>query len=393
MNSAARLEEARRIMVAFAEQTGLTGERNPPRRYLWTDAHAVCNFLSLFRRTNDDQFKRLALDLVDQVHNMLGKHRDDDPRRGWISGLSENEGAKHPTAGGLRIGKKLTERSAREPFNERLEWDRDGQYFHYLTKWMHALCRVAAETQDSRYWIWAVELAQTAHAGFSAAWLPGGKKGLYWKMSIDLSRPQIPSAGLHDPLDGYITYQEIGLCAQPFLNEIGDHILNDEIDDAATLIQAQHWSTSDPLGIGGLLFDCCRVSQLIVGGQLETTELLEALIGDAQRSLVAFTRELPLNHPPEHRLAFRELGLSIGLQAILKLEAVFDGKPNLFLGHVKTGLQNLNQFVPLGDALERFWRDSRNWRVPSWMDHQDINMVTLATSLVPDEFLSVSANS
>jgi hypothetical protein len=43
-------------------------------------------------------------------------------------------GAAHPTRGGLRIGKKLPERRPGEAFQERLEWERDGQYFHYLTK-------------------------------------------------------------------------------------------------------------------------------------------------------------------------------------------------------------------------------------------------------------------
>ena len=28
---------------------------------------------------------------------------------------------------------------------------------------------------------------------------------MYWKMSIDLTRPQVSSMGQHDPLDGYIT--------------------------------------------------------------------------------------------------------------------------------------------------------------------------------------------
>jgi hypothetical protein len=37
---------ASELMQAFAERTGLTGSR-PQRRYLWTDAFAVCNFLGL----------------------------------------------------------------------------------------------------------------------------------------------------------------------------------------------------------------------------------------------------------------------------------------------------------------------------------------------------------
>jgi hypothetical protein len=87
----------------------------------------------------EPHYGELALRLVDQVHHVLGRHRPEDPRTGWISGLPEAEGEAHPTRGGLRIGKPLPERSAEGPFDERLEWDRDGQYFHYLTKWMHAL--------------------------------------------------------------------------------------------------------------------------------------------------------------------------------------------------------------------------------------------------------------
>lgn len=147
------------IMQAFAERTGLSPATIQPRRYLWTDAYAVCNYLSLFRRTGEPHYERLALALIEQVHQTLGRHRADDPRSGWISGLDEVQGARHPTAGGLRIGKPLNERGRHERADEALEWDRDGQYFHYLTKWMHALCRAAAVTGDARYQRWAAELA------------------------------------------------------------------------------------------------------------------------------------------------------------------------------------------------------------------------------------------
>ena len=75
-------------------------------------------------------------------------------------------GRQHPTKGGLRIGKPLTERQLGEPIDERLEWDRDGQYFHYLTKWMHALCRAAFVTGNSAYIEQALELAEAAFNGF-----------------------------------------------------------------------------------------------------------------------------------------------------------------------------------------------------------------------------------
>src|SRR3990172_13072887 len=99
-----RTEQAIELMVRFAERTGLTSAR-PPRRYLWTDAFAVCNFLALGRATGDASYSELALRLVEQVHRTLGRHRPDDGRRGWISGLPDREGEAHPTRGGLRIRK------------------------------------------------------------------------------------------------------------------------------------------------------------------------------------------------------------------------------------------------------------------------------------------------
>jgi hypothetical protein len=142
----------REIMTEFAGLTGLSpAGRVQPRRYLWTDAFAVCNFLGLYRQTRDEKYREFALGLVDQVHNLLGRHRDDDPRSGWISGLDEQEGRMHPTKGGLRIGKEMNERGPADYFDEVLEWDRDGQYYHYLTKWMHALNRVTRATGDSTY--------------------------------------------------------------------------------------------------------------------------------------------------------------------------------------------------------------------------------------------------
>ena len=200
------------LMIEFARRTGLSPAAETPRRYLWTDAFAVCNYLGLYGHTGDQRYKDLALDLVNQVHHTLGRHREDGSRSGWISGLGDQEGERHPTIGGLRIGKAMNERGHEDPYEEVLEWDRDGQYFHYLTKWMHALNRVSRVTGDPIYNQWAAELAKTAHARFTYVPFFGGRKRLYWKMSIDLSRPLVPSMGQHDPLDGYITYSQLQSC-------------------------------------------------------------------------------------------------------------------------------------------------------------------------------------
>jgi hypothetical protein len=119
------------------------------------------------------------------------------------------EGDKHPTRGGLRIGKEINERSPNEPSNERLEWDRDGQYYHYLTKWMHALNKTSMITGNIKYIEWAMELAKTAHKYFTYLSNQGIRKRMYWKVSIDLNRALVPSMGQQDPLDGYLTYNEI----------------------------------------------------------------------------------------------------------------------------------------------------------------------------------------
>ena len=38
------------FMKEFANNTGLEPENNNPKRYLWTDAFAVCNFLELYNQ-------------------------------------------------------------------------------------------------------------------------------------------------------------------------------------------------------------------------------------------------------------------------------------------------------------------------------------------------------
>jgi hypothetical protein len=45
--------------------------------------------------------------------------------------------------------------------------------------------------------------------------------------------------------------------------------------------------------------------------------------------------------------------------------------------------------VPLADAIERFWMDGSNRKAGTWTGNQEINMVMLATSLAPEEFLAV----
>jgi hypothetical protein len=213
MQSADKEAAAARLMSEFAKRTGLTSA-GPPHRYLWTDAFAVINFLSLLQKTRNQHYGDLARVLIEQVHQVLGHHRPDDARRGWLSRLAQQEGAEHPTAGGLRIGKSLPERGADEPPNARLEWDRDGQYFHYLTKWMDALSRAAVILKETRFHRHAVELAKCIFPHFLHTTHSGEPIGLAWKMSIDLARAQVSGMNPHDALDGYVTFRQLNDAAQ-----------------------------------------------------------------------------------------------------------------------------------------------------------------------------------
>ena len=378
-----------RLMREFAYRTGLDPVGKAPRRYLWTDAFAVCNFLELHRQTGEASWRELSLRLVNQVHHTLGRHRADDPRSGWISGLNETEGELHPTSGGLRIGKQENERRPGEPPDERREWGRDGQYYHYLTKWMHALHRVSRVTGDRTYDKWALELAQTTHERFSYRPSWGVAKRLYWKMSIDLSRPLVSSMGQHDPLDGLVTYSELQAAAGQGTTSLPD--LQAGITELAVLCRDQEWGTDDPLGIGGLLFDASRVAQLTVAGCFGIGGLLEKVVDAALAGLELYEEGTVLEPPAEHRLAFRELGLSIGLHSVRQLQSLVQDHSALFeqKGSLPAGLAALTGYLPIGERIESFWMDETNQRAASWTGHREINMVMLATSLAPGGFIII----
>lgn len=374
---ATREADARTLLDRFAVATGvITGSE--PRRYLWTDAFAGCTWVGL------GQIDR-ATTLVDQVHHVLGRHRPDDPRTGWISGLGEAEGERHPVAGGLRIGKPLPERGPEDPYDRRLEWDRDGQYFHYLTQWMRALERVSQATGDDRYHAWATELAEVAFHRFSRGAPPAN--GLYWKMNIDLSRPVVPSMGHHDPLDGYVVLSSIR--DGPFDRDTGPEAsarLDGAIDALADMVDASRLATDDPLGTGSLLTNAWFLARVTRRGQPRRQLILERVLDAAEESLATVRRSRLLDLPATQRLAFRELGLAIGLAAVSRLAngEAWDDDP---LPAVVYAAEPLAGWGHLRSSIQEFWLKPDNRGAPTWADHEDINTVMLATSLAPEGYL------
>ena len=376
-----RIESAKELMLMFAQRTSIEESGAAPVRYLWTDAFAVCNYWGLYRLDGDRRYRELAEKLIGEVHRVLGRYREDDTRNGWLSGLDEEEGRQHPTAGGLRIGKKLPERETDAPYDEQKEWDQDGQYFHYLTKWMLALYRSYQETKKESYLIWAVELASVAYEKFSYL-TPEGVRRLYWKMRTDLSAPLVTSMGQHDALDGYIVY---GLLEEGIKSAgLGDrYSLNTEREGLWQMLSSMQMATTDALGIGGLFSGTALALELRekTGEEdrlaaLSTEMLYYGLIGTQQ-----LLGTESLHYPAQYRLAFRELGLAIGLEGI----RYYHNTIRKLLTDPKIE-EAINKYLPLAEALEEFWLEPSNQETETWQAHRDINEVMLATALVPDGF-------
>jgi len=208
-------------------------------------------------------------------------------------------------------------------------------------------------------------------------------------MSIDLSYPLVPSMGQHDPLDGWITYKQLQATAAEFSEAPAD--LEAEIHDMTDLCRGKSWATEDPLGIGGLLVDACKLVQLTANDDLAANGLLPELLDASLWGLNVFMAGKPLKMAAEQRLAFRELGLAIGLQAVDMMGDLMQAKPDMFGGHqqVSAQIERLQNFIPLGETIAMFWLEPHNRNSRIWDEHRDINSVMLATSLMPEGYLEL----
>ncbi|KAL1712959.1 hypothetical protein EV715DRAFT_296547 [Schizophyllum commune] len=145
-------------MRASVARKGLEPLSALPRRYLWTDAFASFNLITLHRQ---------------------GLGENGSGSKGWLTELSEKGGAAHFTRGGLRIGKPLPEHQVGELPDYELKWDQDGQYFH--SKWLHDLAVMARATSETLYLVWTIEFAKAVHPRFTHS---GGTR-MHCKMSVD----------------------------------------------------------------------------------------------------------------------------------------------------------------------------------------------------------------
>jgi len=194
--------------------------------------------------------------------------------------------------------------------------------------------------------------------------------------------------GQHAPLDGFITYNELQNRYKFNINNPNSNIVA-EIIDMKTICNGINMITNDPLGIGGLLSDSYRIVQLLISGELNYPELLKRVLNSVSTSLKLYVAENHLTYPSDYRLAFRELGLSIGLKGLKKVMECL--KENQFFAKSSFYHQfkPLNEYLYLGNSIEEFWKDKKNRKNTVWRDHNDINTVMLATTIIPEGFLKL----
>lgn len=231
------IEAMKRVYGNFEKDiTALTNYAFPPNphghngRYLWTDAFAVCNFISLYRVTRDSRYLVLAERLVQVVHDVLGSTRDQTRR---LPGASE----QHPLQGGLRIGKIAAS-----------GMDSDGQYYHYLTVWMFALNRLSKVTNKAVYNDLGIELVQSIHPKFVAYTEGRPCPKIVWKMNTDLTDVLVSHEGNMDAAQGYLAYTLLQEA-----NRQEPDILSKEINDLKIIVEnhvPRRSRHKDPLDLG-----------------------------------------------------------------------------------------------------------------------------------------------
>jgi len=300
-------------------------------RYLWTDAFGVCNYITLYCETKDQIYLDQADALIKDVHDTLGKDRSLKER------LGKSTDAR-PLLGGLRIGKVDPEGTS----------DGDGQYFHYLTKWMYALNKMSAVKNEPKYNEWAVDLAKVAHDGFIQG-ANTDRPRMFWKMSIDLSYPHVDSEGNLDPFDGYVTYRSIQE------NTTDPDALKNQIRTFEKMVMSKYprYRSNDPLDLGEALWIAHFYPSEDWSRHVAEVSLtsLEHLYGKKYFSM-----------PESRRLAFREFGTTIGVQV-----------------HPMGTTPN-SPWPDRVTDLHSFWRERLYTR-----DH-DITPVMFCTSLNPGAF-------
>ena len=373
-------------------------------------AHAPAAALPVDRRVRGLQLPRarardrrasatreLALRLVEQVHRVLGRHRADD-RRSGLDQRARATARARPTrrAAACASASRCPSGGADEPFDERLEWERDGQYFHYLTQVDARARSGGARDRASRCFNrWARELAEVGASRLHRTSRRGGRGAWCWKMSIDLSRPLVASMGQHDPLDGLITCVQLQsdrrarcACASsgPSLAEERDGLRGDDRGR-----RRSHRRSARPRRPARRRVPRRAADPPRARGSERSAR--PAARGGARRAGALRAPERPGRGRPRRGSRSASSASSVGLHALERLSRL--GHQRARGPHARPSREEARLLEALRPPSRWARRSTRSGSNPenraagAWAEHEDLNAVTLATSLCPEGFLEI----
>eukprot|EP01080_Neovahlkampfia_damariscottae_P007809 gene7809-12282_t len=232
------------------------------KRYLWTDSYGIILLVSLYKETKEIKYLQEAEWVIDDVKKKLGRKK------------------------GVRIGE--------DP-------DRDGQYFHYLSKWVYALNEIGKFIPQ--YHDEAVKTIKDIHPHF---YVP--HRGIIWKMKEDLSGiyEGYGFGGL-DHYDAFVTYRQID-----------ENSLGKEISQVYELVKRDYnnFSCSQDLGLGETLWMAHHYPKENWAEHLTTfclNQLNDMWVSNS-KDKGYFMRDAVWER--NFILAFGNFGVSIGLQSV-----------------------------------------------------------------------------
>ena len=150
-------------------------------------------------------------------------------------------------------------------------------------------------------------------------------------------------------------------------------------------------ATDDPLGIGGLLCDALRITNLADPGRAGVCQPAgdRSWFSTCRPSFLYRIRIFQDPCPVPSRIP---RAWPVNRACRDRNVAGPAGKNRHLYGNYDTLNQQvraIHEYMPLREQIEGFWLEGKNREAGTWTEHREINMVMLATSLAPEGFLGI----
>jgi len=123
-----------------------------------------------------------------------------------------------------------------------------------------------------------------------------------------------------------------------------------EKEDMKKIFQDMSMVTDDPLGLGGILSDATRITQLINNGY-DLFELFETILDSAIVGIRSYISSNSTELSANYRLIFRELGFSIGINGLVIIKDLIGKNPKFSRKSLENRFRVLD-FLCFGKLLE-----------------------------------------